>query len=239
MATAIADNNKNIYTATVGLLARFDTLHDYCGSRNKRVEHGVIKGYLGVDKSFAHLKTVLTFLEGRGRQDIIALINALLDYKSGGYNSFEHGVFAFVEAMCDELNMPFGVSEYPLKDVNGALAAQGINEYNTILDSIPSFTHNQSRAYVYDTSDINLNIICSTKPSEYNSFQPKVLVTTAMRFDKSGKKSKASCAEYLADNEKPYQLDKSAAELLQYDLVKMEKGVVELWNKGQVLKRSM
>lgn len=159
----------------VDFLARLDTLHDFCGSRNTLVSKDIIIRHAGISPEIVQgvkgmFEKVLR--DQSLREDTYNLIDDLSVYKPYKYKSFEHGILELIRrARTHVFNNPINESIVNVSSYNQA-EVQRFFEDNFNIDDV----NVDKNRYIIDTSSIPQDdVFCKLG---------KIAVTNATYFDK-------------------------------------------------------
>lgn len=214
----ITQQQRDTYTNFVRVLGALDTLHDFCGSRNKVIAKSVIIEY-AIEKS---PQTKLAFEEMRKlvlkNGSLVEQLESLKGYKAGKFASFEHNILEFTKKVVSIINP----AEEPVEAVfefnrdvkkNNAFMRKIMNNF------IPTteFDTDVKNGLIIDTSLISFDILCENAD---------ILQTTASQFDKEGSDisqivvkgdKDRVCVEQTKPIQSPYGLSKAAGELMSFN----------------------
>ena len=159
------------------LRAYFDSLHDFCGDRNKLIPNNVMMKYIrdafGSDMTLEHQTSLMHRFLSEHKVDQARLLKLTLQFKqlfnygSGEFSSFERNVMDFVIQVQNVTSLSKNVilELETGKDVKDPVL-------NTIVPN----------KVVYDTSDLSYEYIC-------NVMEKNIVTTTATYWDADGKQS--------------------------------------------------
>lgn len=187
-------------------LAYLDTLHDFCGARNRLIPVSTMKSYVasafnyeGVNDVIKDIGSILSKSPDLKAQ-LHKQINELFEYRSGNFNTFEQNVVDFVMTLSritqgDQEN----VVEFNIKK----------NEANEQLKTIIP------KHVVYDTSVLSYNYIC-------NTLDEQISVTMATMWDGDG--ANVNIPESCSDDQTrlSFHLTKTDNELSSFDKIAIE-----------------
>jgi hypothetical protein len=194
------DINSEQYRQLTRFMAYLDTLHDFCGPRNKLVSKREMINYMRHAFEYKSVNDVYPVIQGINEplhSRLKTQINELFDYGAGSFNTFEQNTFDFAAAIdryykgnienVIEIDVKKNVFDRRLKDIS--------------LDYI-----------LYDTSVLSYEYIC-------NVLNKHITVTMATNWDGDGNNTNvdARCRDDRLGLE--FALEKRLAELSSLDRI--------------------
>lgn len=153
--------------------AYLDSLHDFCGERNKLIPQDVMKSYIrsafGLDMRLdTQLSKLRTFVSnGEKLQKLEVQLTQLFNYNAGRFASFEKNMMDFVMDLQNSvLQKKSVILEFDIAKTDTDY------QFNAIVPKM----------IIYDTSDFSYDYIC-------NKMNKRIVITTATNWDADGKHS--------------------------------------------------
>ena len=205
-------NQENLKYLTT-FLGYLDTLHDFCGARNDVVSISVIKEFARTDavkEAYNKLQTLPNVNKNQ--------IEALYNYKSFIYSSFEHNILEFVKNIITEIDPDI----FPNEEIYniGNKTSFTVNAQFSLLHKSQQGLDTKI-GYFIDTSLISDKMICDQKKQ---SIPINIIETTASIIDKEGKTKNADCTNRdFIDLPNPYGLAKDDGELMGFYNINLNK----------------
>ena len=207
----------------VRFLAILDTLHDFCGNRNKGVGPQVVKKYAVFEKG----EVLLQFLDKVPTDDATRFqlkkhAESLLEYQSFLYPSFEHSTLEFVKAILAVYGM--SVPEVTHRMLNKNDRAEFVKILQTLHpenDDDADFLR-----YIYDTSKLSQTLLCG------KGDKVRIVETSATLFDSAGQGGNNEDACHQRVNVSAFGLTKAENELMQYGQVMLSNDEIKLGERS-------
>lgn len=187
-------------------LAYLDTLHDFCGPRNKLISRNDILKLVQGAFGYKSVEDVYPIIEGIGRplyNRLSRQLHELYQYGSGSFSTFEQNTFDFVATIHKHHNHVDNVIEIEIPR----------NGFDQRLQDI-------STDYVlYDTSVLTYDYICKT-------LQKYITVTMATNWDGDGNNTNVekACRDDRLNLE--FALSKERKELSSFDFLAIKDDMI-------------